>query len=202
MRNLSQKGIYWNQSIMSTKIGIIIRSFGNPFSKKYPFMGFTPETSHVRLPDSRVLYTVLRSPHIDKKSREQFEMRIKKQYMVMKVDPRDLEKKFFWLKRQRILGAQYEVRLHCKTRLDPDMLRKLVSSSSSASSWKIARLELVMINLFLWSFCVQCYNHLMCSVVVGSVNNVWLDAVSMKLFNFYWGDLFMWIGEKKMIFIT
>jgi len=30
------------------------------------------------------LYIVLRSPHIDKKSREQFEMEIKKKYMVIK----------------------------------------------------------------------------------------------------------------------
>ncbi|KAF3327003.1 Ribosomal protein S10 [Carex littledalei] len=118
---------------MSTKIGIIIRSFGNPFREKYPFMGLAPGTSRVNLPDSRVLYTVLRSPHIDKKSREQFQMIVKKQYIVMKTDPRDLEKKFFWLKRQRILGAQYEVRLHCKTRLDPNMLQKLVSSSTSSA---------------------------------------------------------------------
>ena len=33
---------------------------------------------------ARVLYTVLRSPHIDKKSREQFEMEIKKKYLVIK----------------------------------------------------------------------------------------------------------------------
>ena len=34
----------------------------------------------VGLPKKRILYTVLRSPHIDKKSREQFEMKIYKQY--------------------------------------------------------------------------------------------------------------------------
>ncbi|KAJ3684647.1 hypothetical protein LUZ61_013811 [Rhynchospora tenuis] len=118
---------------MSTKIGIIIRSFGDPFRHKYPFMGLTPETSQIKLPDSRVLYTVLRSPHIDKKSREQFEMRIKKQYLVTKVDAKDVEKKFFWLKRQRILGAQYEVRLHTKTRLDSGVLQKLVSSPTSSA---------------------------------------------------------------------
>lgn len=32
----------------------------------------------VPLPTKRTLYTVLRSPHVDKKSREQFEMRIHK----------------------------------------------------------------------------------------------------------------------------
>jgi len=34
--------------------------------------------------ESRVLYIVLRSPHIDKKSREQLEMEIKKKYLVIK----------------------------------------------------------------------------------------------------------------------
>lgn len=32
----------------------------------------------VPLPTKRTVYTVLRSPHVDKKSREQFEMRIHK----------------------------------------------------------------------------------------------------------------------------
>jgi small subunit ribosomal protein S10 len=32
----------------------------------------------IPLPTKRTLYTVLRSPHVDKKSREQFEMRIHK----------------------------------------------------------------------------------------------------------------------------
>ncbi|MQL76542.1 hypothetical protein Taro_008919 [Colocasia esculenta] len=63
----------------------------------------------VALPQSIIKYCVLRSPHIDKKSREQFEMRIKKLYMVVKTRSEDLQKKFFWLKRQRILGAQYEI---------------------------------------------------------------------------------------------
>ncbi|KAJ4807040.1 Ribosomal protein S10 [Rhynchospora pubera] len=133
---LLQSHLFWYMRFietMSTKIGIIIRSFSDPFRMKYPFMGLTPETSRIKLPDSRVLYTVLRSPHIDKKSREQFEMRVKKQYMVMKVDARDVEKKFFWLKRQRILGAQFEVRLHTKTRLDRGMLQKLVSSPTSSA---------------------------------------------------------------------
>jgi len=43
-----------------------------------------PYTRKIGLPESRVLYTVLRSPHIDKKSREQFEMEIKKKYLVIK----------------------------------------------------------------------------------------------------------------------
>ncbi|KAG6434733.1 hypothetical protein SASPL_106375 [Salvia splendens] len=55
----------------------------------------------VALPDSRVLYTVLRSPHIDKKSREQFQMIVKKEYYVIKAQrPSELRQKFFWLKRR------------------------------------------------------------------------------------------------------
>ncbi|CAA7400077.1 unnamed protein product [Spirodela intermedia] len=74
-------------------------------------------TSRVALPRSIVKFCVLRSPHIDKKSREQFEMRINKLYMVVKTRSEDLQKKFFWLKRQRILGAQYEIVFSYKTRL-------------------------------------------------------------------------------------
>ena len=76
----------------------------------------------IGLPESRLLYTVLRSPHIDKKSREQFEMKIKKEILVIKTERHELRKKFFWLKRHRLFGAQYEIRLSCKTRLDKGKL--------------------------------------------------------------------------------
>ncbi|KAH8503024.1 hypothetical protein Peur_066830 [Populus x canadensis] len=110
---------------MNTKICIAIRSFedlvpGNTIS------GIPADARKIRLPESRVLYTVLRSPHVDKKSREQFEMRIKKQFLVMKTQSHELRNKYFWLKRQRIFGAQYEIQFHCKTRLDKDKLQKLL----------------------------------------------------------------------------
>lgn len=110
---------------MTTKICIAIRSFedlvpGNTIS------GIPADARKIRLPESRVLYTVLRSPHVDKKSREQFEMRIKKQILVMKTQSHELRNKYFWLKRQRIFGAQYEIQFHCKTRLDKDELQKLL----------------------------------------------------------------------------
>ena len=38
---------------------------------------------------------VIRSPHIDKKSREQFEMEIKKQFLVIKTEKHELRKKSF-----------------------------------------------------------------------------------------------------------
>ncbi|KAJ6740560.1 40S RIBOSOMAL PROTEIN S10 MITOCHONDRIAL [Salix purpurea] len=110
---------------MTTKICIAIRSFedlvpGNTIS------GLPADVRKIRLPESRVLYTVLRSPHVDKKSREQFEMRMKKQLLVAKVQSHELRDKYFWLKRQRIFGAQYEIQFHCKTRLDKDKLQKLL----------------------------------------------------------------------------
>ncbi|YP_009477615.1 ribosomal protein S10 (mitochondrion) [Nymphaea colorata] len=102
---------------MTTKICIVIRSFEKKFLEN-PFGGLPRDTRKIGLPESRVKYTVLRSPHIDKKSREQFEMERKKQLLVIKTETHELRKKFFWLKRQRIFGAQYEILFFCKTRLD------------------------------------------------------------------------------------
>lgn len=110
---------------MTTKICIVIRSFDHPFLENG---GLPPYTRKIGLPESRVLYTVLRSPHIDKKSREQFEMEIKKKYLVIKTEKHELRKKFFWLKRQRLFGAQYEILFYCKTRLDKGKLQRLLWS--------------------------------------------------------------------------
>ncbi|GLT84245.1 hypothetical protein SLE2022_024890 [Rubroshorea leprosula] len=113
--------------VTPTKICIAIRSFDNPAPED--LMGLPPHTRKIGLPGSRVLYTVLRSPHIDKKSREQFEMRIKKKFLVIKTTRHELSKKFFWLKRQRLFGAQYEVRFSCKTRLDKTKLESLLQNN-------------------------------------------------------------------------
>lgn len=112
---------------MTTKICIVIRSFDHPFLENH-FGGLQPYTRKIGLPESRVLYTVLRSPHIDKKSREQFEMEIKKKFLIIKTEKHELRKKFFWLKRQRIFGAQYEILFSCKTRLDKGKLQRLLWS--------------------------------------------------------------------------
>nr|UTM91921.1 ribosomal protein S10 [Hygrochilus parishii] len=77
---------------------IMIRSFDNPFFENHHFWGLTRDTRKIGLPESRVLYTVLRSPHIDKKSREQFEMEIKTKFLVIKTETHELRKKFFRLK--------------------------------------------------------------------------------------------------------
>nr|AQK77831.2 ribosomal protein S10 [Lophophytum mirabile subsp. bolivianum] len=110
---------------MTTKICIVIRSFDHPFLENH-FFRLPPYTRKIGLPESRVLYTMLRSPHIDKKSREQFEMEINKKFMVIKTERHELNNKFFWLKRQRIFGAQYEILFSCKTRSDKGKLQKLL----------------------------------------------------------------------------
>ncbi|KAK8942441.1 hypothetical protein KSP39_PZI009579 [Platanthera zijinensis] len=79
---------------------IMIRSFDNPFFENNPFWGLTRDTRKIGLPESRVLYTVLRSPHIDKKSKEQFEMEIKTKMLVRKTKMYELRKKCFRLKRR------------------------------------------------------------------------------------------------------
>jgi len=123
LRRVSQKER--PPKVTTTKIGIVIRSFDHPFLEN-PFWGLPPYTRKIGLPESRVLYTVLRSPHIDKKSREQFWMKIKKEFLVIKTERHELRKKFFWLKRQRIFGAQYEIQFSCKTRLDKGKLQRLL----------------------------------------------------------------------------
>jgi len=85
--------------VTTTKIRIVIRSFDHPFFENH-FGGLQPYTRKIGLPESRVLYTVLRSPHIDKKSREQFEMEIKKKFLIIKTEKHELRKKLFRLKRR------------------------------------------------------------------------------------------------------
>nr|YP_010940300.1 ribosomal protein S10 [Magnolia figo]WLR81231.1 ribosomal protein S10 [Magnolia figo] len=112
--------------VTTTKIRIVIRSFDHPFLNH--FWGLPRYTRKIGLPESRVLYTVLRSPHIDKKSREQFEMEIQKKFLVIITETHELRKKFFRLKRQRIFGAQYEILFYCKTRSDKGKLQRLLRS--------------------------------------------------------------------------
>uniref|UniRef100_A0A1J3IXW9 40S ribosomal protein S10, mitochondrial n=1 Tax=Noccaea caerulescens TaxID=107243 RepID=A0A1J3IXW9_NOCCA len=112
---LQKEGEESTSKIRGTRICIAIRSFDNPEKQAWCL---PPHTRKIAMPDTRTLYTVLRSPHVDKKSREQFEMRFKKRFLVIKAQSHELSKKLFWLKRYRILGAQYELQFHCKTRLD------------------------------------------------------------------------------------
>ncbi|PSS19325.1 Ribosomal protein [Actinidia chinensis var. chinensis] len=89
-----------------------------------------PSARKVGLPKSRVLYTVLRSPHIDKKSREQFALETKKELVVIKTEIDQLRKMSFWLKRLRIIGAQYEMLFSCKTHLDKEKVQRLLQNDA------------------------------------------------------------------------
>ncbi|XP_018465172.2 40S ribosomal protein S10, mitochondrial isoform X2 [Raphanus sativus] len=113
--------------IKGTRICIAIRSFDNPEKEAWCL---PPHSRYAAMPDTRTLYTVLRSPHVDKKSREQFEMRFKKRFLVIKAQSHELNKKLFWLKRYRILGAQYELQFHCKTRLDMSPVLASINGST------------------------------------------------------------------------
>jgi len=110
--------------VMAAKIRVVMKSFTSQSNK---VSGLLPYTKKVGLPESRALFTVLRSPHIDKKSREQFSMHVKKQFVEQKAEMHELHKKLFWLKRLRIPGAQYEVQISFKTRLDMGSLKSLVA---------------------------------------------------------------------------
>ncbi|KAF8675464.1 hypothetical protein HU200_047836 [Digitaria exilis] len=107
---------------MAAKIRVVMKSFMSQTNK---ISGLLPYTKKVGLPESRALYTVLRSPHIDKKSREQFSMHVKKLFVEQKAEMHELHKKLFWLKRLRVPGAQYEVQISFKTRLDMASLKSL-----------------------------------------------------------------------------
>ncbi|KAF8672462.1 hypothetical protein HU200_049675 [Digitaria exilis] len=107
---------------MSAKIRVVMKSF---MSQSNKISGLVPYTKKVGLPESRALYTVLRSPHIDKKSREQFSMHVKKQFVEQKAQIHELHKKLFWLKRLRVPGAQCEVQISFKTRLDKGSLKSI-----------------------------------------------------------------------------
>jgi small subunit ribosomal protein S10 len=111
--------------VMAAKIRVVMKSFTSQSNK---VKGLLPYTKKVGLPESRALFTVLRSPHIDKKSREQFSMHIKKQFVEQTAEMHELDKKLFWLKRLRIPGAQYEVQISFKTRLDMGSLKSLARS--------------------------------------------------------------------------
>lgn len=49
-------------------------------------------------------------------------MKINKEMLVMETKRHELNKKLFWLKRQRIFGAQFEIMFAFKTRLDKQKL--------------------------------------------------------------------------------
>nr|YP_010890598.1 ribosomal protein S10 [Lycopodium japonicum]WJK71457.1 ribosomal protein S10 [Lycopodium japonicum] len=97
---------------MTAKICIVIKSFENQR------LGHLHNTRKIGLPKKQILYTVLRSPHIDKKSREQFEMRIHKELLVIETETQKLREKLHWLKLHDLLGVQLKILSYYQTRLD------------------------------------------------------------------------------------
>ena len=71
----------------------------------------------IRLPNNITKYTVLRSPHIDKKSREQFQMKVHKQLSTFYTDINRLHKDLLNLKYHNASGIQLKVIVNYKTRL-------------------------------------------------------------------------------------
>lgn len=97
---------------MTAKICTVIKSFGKP-STRHPH-----NIRQIGLPKKQILYTVLRSPHIDKKSREQFGMRIHKELPVIETETQKLREKLLWLKFHHPLGVQLKILFHYQTSLD------------------------------------------------------------------------------------
>ncbi|KMZ60272.1 putative Pentatricopeptide repeat-containing protein [Zostera marina] len=103
------------------KIGIFVKSFDKP--NYLGAFGVPLSKNRIKLPSTRSLITVLRSPHVHKKSREQYEIKVRREYIEIKCQPHELHKKYFWLMRSRIIGGQFELRFSYKTRLDMSRLQ-------------------------------------------------------------------------------
>jgi small subunit ribosomal protein S10 len=85
--------------------------------KQLPYRARSNITS-IALPLQQSKYTVLRSPHIDKKSREQFEKKIYKHLFIISSDLKNIREKLINLKFHEVIGIQMKVTFHTKTRLN------------------------------------------------------------------------------------
>jgi small subunit ribosomal protein S10 len=111
----------------TAKMSIVLKSF----EKIRP--GRLTNASKVGLPTTRILFTFNRSPHVDKKSREQFEMKTRRKLLVMKMDVAKLREKYNLLKNHNMLGVQLKVNFHYKTRLDMSRLKGPVLEASTVA---------------------------------------------------------------------
>lgn len=111
---------------MKAKITIVFKSF----NKTFPSIGSVKQDGDevtsllsaeekcirsVRLPKKRILYTVLRSPHIDKKSREQFEMKIHKKCFVINTETKRIRSALLPLMLNNSAGTQCKIVVNYKT---------------------------------------------------------------------------------------
>ena len=79
--------------------------------------GQSKSVRSIRLPKTSTEYTVLRSPHIDKKSREQFEITVHKHLFCIETNIAQINKLCLYLKQHSISGVQLKMTLNYKTRL-------------------------------------------------------------------------------------
>lgn len=110
----------------TARMSIVLKSF----EKIHP--GKLKNVSKVGLPTTRILFTFNRSPHVDKKSREQFEMKTRKKLLVMDMDVNKLREKYNLLKNHNMLGVQLKVNFHYKTRLDMSRIHDQSSQDQAA----------------------------------------------------------------------
>jgi ribosomal protein S10 len=71
----------------------------------------------IALPKAQSIFTVLRSPHIDKKSRDQFDLTTHKQLIIINTEIKQIREKLFNLKFHEIPGVQMKIIFQTKTRL-------------------------------------------------------------------------------------
>lgn len=98
------------------KIEVVLKSFEYKLIENalasFPFR----VQSYTVFPSTRQLFTVLRSPHIDKKSREQFEIRRYK--ATASIEPKTLEEcshVLDVLHHIQCIGVQIQIRVHSNT---------------------------------------------------------------------------------------
>ncbi len=93
------------------KTSFIINTMQFLLNKKNP-KAFKLLLKNFSLPSKRKLFTVLRSPHIDKKSREQFEFQhFKKTFIIENKNSSIIHLLFFLLKNSYFPGIEIEISL-------------------------------------------------------------------------------------------
>jgi small subunit ribosomal protein S10 len=116
----------------TAKMSIVLKSF----EKIHP--GRLASVSKVGLPTTRILFTFNRSPHVDKKARDQFEMKTRKHLLVMAMDVGKLREKYNQLKNHNMLGVQLKVNFHYKTRLDMGRIQVHVPEATLVDQGSVA----------------------------------------------------------------
>ncbi|KAI7736758.1 hypothetical protein M8C21_012633 [Ambrosia artemisiifolia] len=173
-----------SKSDSTTKMQIIIKSFES--IDKNLHWQLPSNTRKIKLPSTRSLFTVLKSPHVHKKAREQFQIKTNKEMLVMPTKRHELSKKLFWLKRQRIFGAQFEILFSFKTRLDKQKLQSVLKEGGvkdgSRSNNKVEERDVLKAISSLLSDGL-CSEGLDCSVndIEASVNGLLPHGVGMMI---------------------